>query len=84
MASWLVDLPWRREEPYQFLEYYSGMARVSRLAAVLGYEARGFDISYDVPNPGTSQHSGRANRSAVDINGEAGFLFLGDPFIFTN
>lgn len=85
MASWLVDLPWqRREEPFQFIEYYSGMARVSRLAQVMGYEARGFDISYDEPPSGTSPHSGRANRSAFDINGEAGFLLLGDPSIFMN
>lgn len=84
MASWLVDLPWQREGPYEFLEFYSGMARVSRLAQVLGYEARGFDISYDSPPSGTSPHSGRANRSAFDINGEAGFLLLGDPSAFIN
>ena len=78
MASWLVNLPWADDShPYDLLEFYAGVARVSHLGTAMGYCSRAFDISYDVPPKGESPHSGRANRSAFDINGEAGLLLLG-------
>ena len=76
MASWLINLPWINDPTYDFLEYYSGAARVSRLAQAFGYVARAFDVAYDSPPEGKSQHSGRNRRSAFDINGEGGFVFL--------
>lgn len=76
MASWLTNLPWKNDPTYDLVDFFSGAARISRLACASGYEARAFDINYDSPPMGTSSHSGRARRSAFDINGEGGFLPL--------
>ena len=76
MASWLVNLPWINDPTYDFLEFYSGAARVSRLVQASGYRARAFDVEYDCPPEGKSQHSGKKTRSAFDINGESGFVLL--------
>ena len=65
------------KEPYDLLDFFGGFARVSRLGMARGYQCRAFDVGYDDPVPGVSPHSGRGNRSAFDINGEAGLLFLG-------
>ena len=78
MASWLVDMPWQPARPLDVIEYYAGAARVSRVATAVGFECRAFDIDFDKAPPGSeSTHSGRCSRSAFDINGEGGFLFLG-------
>ena len=78
MASWLVDLPWQPPRPLDVIEYYAGAARVSRIAAAVGFESRAFDIDFDkAPLGSESTHSGRCSRSAFDINGEGGFLLLG-------
>ena len=76
MASWMVGLPWVSERPYDVLDFYAGVARVSRLATACGFNACAYDIKYDTPEPGESYHSGRAKRSCFDINGEGGFLLL--------
>ena len=76
MVSWLVNLPWKREKAFDLVEYFAGVARVSRLAHSCGYNTSAFDMTYDEAPPGQSQHAGRAKRSAFDINGEGGFLLL--------
>ena len=58
------------------LEICSGKARVSRMASWLGLEVRAVDIAYDEPPPKVSTHSGRPQRSSMDINGEAGFVCI--------
>lgn len=79
MASWMTDFPGLIQEgPFDMLEYFSGVARVSRLATAMGYLSRSFDLEYDRAPPGESVHAGRARRSAFDFNGEAGFLFPGE------
>lgn len=83
MASWLVVTLPPMTEPYDLIDVFGGFARVSRLGMARGYQCRAFDIGYDDPVPGVSPHSGRGNRSAFDLNGEAGLLFLGwlPPFV---
>ena len=89
MASWLVNLPWGSEKPYDVLEFFAGVARVSRLAQLCGYNSRAFELEFDKPATGESRHSGRARRSAFDINGESGFVPLSyeeviNPYCFMN
>ena len=76
MASWVLNLPWKREKPFDLIELYAGLARVSRLAEACGFHASAHDLTYDAAPEGQSQHTGKARRSAFDINGEAGFLLL--------
>ena len=62
-------------EGIQVLEFYSDVGRIAKVAHHDGYIARSFDINH-VPPPGESSHSGMPRRSAFDLNGEAGFLWL--------
>ena len=63
-------------EGIQVLEFYSDVGRIAKVAHHDGYIARSFDINQEVPPPGESSHSGMPRRSAFDLNGEAGFLWL--------
>ena len=64
-------------EPVDLLEFFSGMARVSKMGALFGLQARSVDIDYDTPPRKKSKHSKKRQRSAMDINGEAGFTLPG-------
>lgn len=76
LVSWTKP-PLKSDVPLEFIEYFSGYARLSKLATMAGYKTRAFDICYDVPGKQDySNHSGRKKRSAFDMNGEAGYLFL--------
>lgn len=74
-----MDLPlWRVSNQLEFLEYYSGLARVSRYISSQGTNTRAYDVTYDCPSPWKrSKHTGKKKRSGMDILGEAGFLLLG-------
>lgn len=64
-------------DPLHLIEYFSGSARISKLAHAMGYQVRAFDVDYDHPAPwAESSFSGRRKRSSYDINGEAGIVFL--------
>ncbi len=59
------------------VEYFSGAARISKIAHIMGYYVRAFDLDYDHPvNGKDSSFSGRQKRSCFDMNGEAGYLSL--------
>lgn len=59
------------------MEYFSGAARISKIAYFMGYNVRAFDLDYDHPVDGMdSSFSGRQKRSCFDMNGEAGYVFL--------
>ena len=81
LASWISPPERVLEGQIEFLEFFSGKARVSTLAAWAGLETRSVDILYDKPEPKISAHSGRQQRSAMDICGEAGFLLPGFTMI---
>lgn len=67
---------WTSKEPLDVLEFFSGKARISKMASWLGLEVRSIDILYDETPKVRSKHSGKEQRSAMDINGEAGFVLL--------
>ena len=80
LAWWLMSsgtFKWHDVgEGIQVLEFYSGVGRIAKFAHHDGYVARSYDINQDVPPSGESSHSGMPQRSAFDLNGEAGFLRL--------
>ena len=58
------------------IEFFSGKARVSKMASWLGLAVRSIDILYDETPKVRSKFSGTEQRSAMDICGEAGFVLL--------
>lgn len=78
LISFLNVPTWDTEanENLDLVEFFSGRARISKLASWVGYRVRCFDILYK-PNmhPGDFKR-GRLRRSAMDLNGQAGFVYL--------
>ena len=79
MTSWLdgVEL----ESKYDVAQFFAGTARVSRMAKCLGFTPVAMDISYDTsaPPPKTKKKERatyRNQKSAMDLNTSAGFVFL--------
>lgn len=77
LISWL-RLPSLGDGPLlDLIEFYSGKARLSKIAHFKGLQARAYDIDYHKPKPGhKSRFSGRAQRSHFDMNGVTGFVTL--------
>ena len=80
MTWWLLSspstpLPWDDMATFDFIEYYSGVGRIGKMAHGVGYSAATFDIGQDIPGEGESAHSQMPHRSAFDMNGEAGYVF---------
>ena len=67
---------------YTVLEFFSGTARISRLAKARGYQVAAMDILYDSttapPRTKTKKEKARYpnTRSAMDLNTSAGFMRL--------
>lgn len=59
-------------------EFFSGKARVSKLASWVGYRVRSYDLTYEpvAGDPGKFKR-GQLPRSPMDLNGAAGFVTLG-------
>lgn len=70
-----LHLPDLAGKPYQLIEYFSGKARVSKMAARSGLRVASYDISYD-NRPTTWKNGLQRARKFMDINGEAGFVLL--------
>ena len=70
------------ESKYDFYDFFSGKARVSRLAKAAGYSPLAFDVVYDASAPPPKikskvQKSRFPNpRSAMDLNESGGFVLL--------
>ena len=58
------------------VEFFSGKARVSRMASWVGYRVKSFDIEYEPRRAPGEFKRGKLNRSSMDLNGAAGFVFL--------
>ena len=75
-----LDVPtWNAEanQGLDLIEFFAGKARVSRMASWVGYKVRSFDIAY-APNKAPGEFKrGKLSRSAMDLNGCAGFVLLG-------
>ena len=59
-------------------DFFSGKARVSKLASWVGYRVRSYDLTYEpvAGDPGQFKR-GQLPRSPMDLNGAAGFATLG-------
>ena len=69
------------EDHYDVIEFFSGTARVSRMAKSMGYTPLALGIRYDNTVPPPKQKKKKQSRfpnarSAMDLTGSAGFLFL--------
>lgn len=58
------------------VEYFAGKARITKLALRRGYKARAVDIEYTKPKPPRIDSYDKP-RGSMDINGSAGYVFLG-------
>ena len=67
-ASWLSIEPPAQE--IEVLELFAGRARLARLARSIGLGAHAHDATYD------SSFGKKGQRSAMDFNESAGFVFL--------
>ena len=64
----------------QLVEFFSGVSRVARIARRCGLRSRAFEINFDHEHKQKyreSTHNKKKKRAFMDINGEAGFVFLG-------
>ena len=63
-------------ESFDVLEFFSGKARISRFCSRRGYSTGAFDIAYNEPVDTFSTHNGKFKKSYMDMNSDAGCLFL--------
>ena len=68
MVHWLDVSP---DANYQFVEFYSGSGRLTQLAGKVGYPSVAYDMTY-----GEILAQQNYKRSAMDINSNAGLVFL--------
>ena len=68
LVSWLE---FHKDEGYQFLEYYSGCARMAQLAAGFGLRTEAYDLEY-----GRRRAELKGKRSCMDINSNCGMVLL--------
>ena len=71
------------------VEFFSGVARISRLAKRCGYEVLAVDTLYDsTAPPPKAKKKDRAlylnSRSAMDLNTSGGFMLLVPSFPYSN
>lgn len=76
LVSWMGV--WENHDgDYQFLEFFAGVAHIAALAKAVGYKALAYERDF-----GTSSKM-RGKRSPMDLNSNAGLVFL-DSIIYTN
>ena len=82
LVSWMDFSP---HEPgsldLHVVECFSGISRIATFAARAGLASRALDITldpdYGKPERRRSKRNGKKKRSFMDVNSEAGFVFLG-------
>ena len=72
-AKCYASLGWEVGPGLDFLEFFSGVGRIAKVAHGVGYAARAYDIDHDIPPQGESTHSNMPKRSSFDMNGEASY-----------
>lgn len=73
LCSWLpMSQP---DAPWDVLDYFCGVGRISQLASKVGFQSAARDIKHHQPDARSESQrkSGRHKRSRFDINGEVGF-----------
>ena len=74
-----LDVPvWRAGENQnlEVVELFAGVGRICRLSSWAGYKSRGYDILYAPLKNRYIPKRGQFRRPPMDLNGEAGMLFL--------
>ena len=75
-----MERTWRKhplKKPLDVIEFFSGKSRIARAAFWRGYTAHAVDIKFDEERAGKPSRRGHVKRSAMDVNGTAGYVFLG-------
>lgn len=68
---WWLDVPKKEDQPYQSLEFFSGVGRIAAFSKLCGYESAAVDLDYG------KEFSERTNkRSPMDMNSDAGLVLL--------
>ena len=60
----------------EIVELFAGVGRIARLGSWMGYKARAFDLNYLPLKYPFRKKRHRYPRSAMDLNGSAGLVFL--------
>ena len=75
LVSWMGV--WENHDgDYQFLEFFAGVAHIAALAKAVGYKALAYERDF-----GTSSKM-RGKRSPMDLNSNAGLVFLDSIYIY--
>ena len=79
LCAFLAQGPLRNQTTWEMVEYFSGLGRLSRLAAKAGFPTASFDLNMDAYYRRKKPRKTHPfpSRSYMDMNGEAGFAFLG-------
>ncbi|CAE7198229.1 unnamed protein product, partial [Symbiodinium sp. KB8] len=67
LLVWWLDVS--PDTGYQFLDYFSGKARLALMAEAAGYKVQAYDIAY-----GVQRAKKRGRRSSMDLNSNAGMV----------
>lgn len=71
LLVWWLDVPKKEDQPYQSLEFFSGVGRIAAFSKLCGYESAAVDLDYG------KEFSERTNkRSPMDMNSDAGLVLL--------
>lgn len=78
LASFLVVPEWEKgnNTDFDLVDFFSGRARLCRLASWMKLKARAFDVNYTKLRGGAEFKRGKLRRRAMDLNGAAGFVTL--------
>ena len=73
LLTWWQDFP-KDEDPYQVLEFYAGVGRIAALSKFVSFKSGAVDIEY-------GKGRRKKSRPPMDMNSNAGLLFLGKSWI---
>ncbi len=78
LVSYLVVPEWELgcNHDLDVVEFFAGVARITRLAAWTGLKARAFEIKFTPLEEPHKKKRGKLRRAAMDLNGSAGFGLL--------
>ena len=74
MCSWLTNVTLERVDVWTILDVFAGKARISKLAANLGFNTKTFDVNIGgVPKARKGRRFFGKKRHPMDVNGHVGF-----------
>ncbi len=83
LCGCLVLGPLEPKQEWDFVEFFAGDGRVSRLAAKAGACVASYEILHgNVPKKKRHPRRSSQQRNSMDFNGESGFAFFGVKYLF--